>query len=808
MLPARAPKRSRPGAGLQTASPKRRRSPDDGSGEDSPIQVAQAEPDGTSAVEPMSLEGRDEAFGVEWEVAAKPESVDPMLRRMLEHACEAQYRPSVALVQRLFELSGQAADAKSSTGLFASGSSVPSLAGPPVSASVRVAIGFDCEWDVKFVKGLQPPVSVIQLGTGREAVVVHLPMSAPLAPANGTEPGAASREPGSQTEHTAWEVPASVRDLLEDESVAKLGINCSGDALKLARDFGVRTRGLVDVAKLWAAHTGAMTATGLPASIGLKEVAKAALGLDIPKDDHLRIAPWSGAKALTAARMRYAALDAALPVRVLQRMQAELTPLLSGGDASTKFEMAAEQPSYGKQPSQGPGKSQPAESTLLPASAGPRRQAAAAAARTADVAEAICGQPARKSSQAAVTPAAAYSAVATNLLAAQILPVSQESQALNRAAEQLARLPWEARAHAMWMWKQVPAQRLASALAKSVEDVLGAVLRAIEHRDGLEPPAEIVVLSERDGGAKGQGAHVEPAGERTVDDRDAARVVSVSSGLPYRWAGLSVSPRDEAACLRRLRCLEAATGLANAKLNPTPTTGGAAPASGAPAGTSGERGGRPRGFPPLPPSRAGAAVPPTRNATWHPLFGPRPDASLGAAEGSRVGGTLAWAIQVCIDEGGCITAHPGLAALEWPGGLPGGEWAPPFVSLTLPLPLRLADVDAAWAAHGSSSDEAASSPDARIMRAVLIHVSRMGLRGVATVSLRDDVLPAPNRPVQDVPVPSPPNSSQFASPGAPPGAPPGVPAPLQASATATSRNSSTGGGGVYSDDDDELDASD
>ena len=735
-----------------------------------------------------------------------------MLRRMLEHACEPQYRPIVSLVQRLFALSGQAEDAKTTTGLFASGSAVPSLTGPPVSAAARVAIGFDCEWDVKFVKGSQPPVSVIQLGTGRETVVVHLPLAAPVRDCAATAAESGASAQGSQSDAAAWEIPPSVRELLEDESVAKLGINCAGDALKLARDFGVCTRGLVDVAKLWAAHTGAMTATGLPASISLKAVAKAALGLDIPKDDHLRIAPWSGAAALTAARMRYAALDAALPVRVLQHMQTELSTLLRDESTSKTFVGSADQPFYGKQPGHGLAERQAAESTLLPASAGPRKRASVAstAAHNMQVGVDGCLQPERKSSEAAVTPAAAYSAVATNMLASQILPVSQDSQALNRAAEQLARLPWEARAHAMWMWKQVPAQRLASALAKSVEDVLGAVLRAIEHRDGLDPPSEIILLSERDGGAEGRGSRTSAvsAGTAGGGGGDAKRVVSVSSGLPYRWAGLSVSPGDEAACLRRLRCLEIASGLASAKLNPTPSAGGTASASASSmaAHKGGGSGGPPRGFPPQPASYAGASGPPELQPSWHPLFGPKSVPGLrAAAEGSSTGGVPYWAIQVCIDEGGCITAHPGLAALEWPGGKAGGEWAAPCVSLTLPLPLRLADMNAAWDAHGMSSDTAAHSPDARVARAVLIHVSRMGLRGVVTLPKRAAGATAPDLPSPAAPAPV---TARSPASRAAAGASSGAAAPLQQSVTVLSRSSSAGGGGVYSDDDDELDASD
>ena len=749
----------------------------------------------------MSLEGTDEEFGVEWAVAAKPESVDPLLRGMLARACEPQYRPAASLAHRLFELSRREEASNVQAGLFASAAQVPSLAGTAVGAATRAAIGFDCEWDVKFVKGQQPPVCVIQLGTGREAVVVHLPLASPRPNAPGATAGAEPAAPDSQGRAAVWGVPASVRELLEDESVAKLGINCAGDALKLDRDFGVRTRGLVDVAKLWAAHTGAVTASGVPACLSLKDVAKAALGLDIPKDDHLRIAPWSGEEALTAARMRYAALDAALPVRVLLRVQAELSDRLDGTGPSAGFAAAAEQPFYGIQPGDGAAELRAAESRLLPASAGPVRQAAApaVAASSAAVSGGGACKPARISSDSAVTAAAAYSAAATSILAAQVLPESRDSHTLNVAAARMARLPWEARTYVLWMWKQVPTQRLASAVAKPVKDILGAILRAIEHRDGLGPPSEVVLLSERDGGPAGRGREVGSRAARAASGGDAPRLVSLSSGLPYRWAGLAVSPSDEAACLRRLRCLEVASGLAAAKLDPTPSTGGAAPGSCTAANL-------PREFPPLPASCASASSPPERQPGWHPVFGPQSLTGQGATSAGPCESEPVWAIQVCIDEGGCITAHPGLASLEWPGGRAGSEWAAPFLSLTLPLPLRPADVDAAWAAHGMSSDTPAHSPDVLVMTAVLIHVSRMGLRGVASLpqpAARENPTGS-QAPAGPAPVEASPPAAR-----APPRAPPGAAARLQQSATLRSKSWSRGGGDDSDfSDDGELDASD
>jgi hypothetical protein len=176
----------------------------------------------------------------------------------------------------------------------------------------------------------------------------------------------------------------------------------------------------------------------------------------------------------------------------------------------------------------------------------------------------------------------------------------------------------------------------------------------------------------------------------------------VTSGLPYRWGDLGVPKHCEAGVVRRLRCLEAASGLAGAQLCPANPVGSMH-------GTAG----------------AAASASPSVASDSHPTHGPI--ARAEALARGRGGGV--WCVQAAIDADGCITCHPAQAQLEWPTGH-ASQWPDAVTTITLPLPLSSSAVDAAFLELGSADDSHAASVAAPHKWCVMAHLGRMGLRGI------------------------------------------------------------------------------
>jgi len=606
-------------------------------------------------------------------VASAPGSLGPALAQLLPQG------RALPLVGRLSKLTGELRGAASNQGLLQADAPT-AVTGAPMSGELRAVLGFDCEWDVSYVRGAQAPVSVVQLGTSDNALIIHLP---------GVSPDGSG----------GWGMPDELRAVLEDESVALLGVNCGGDAQKLFRDFGVRTRGLVDVAALWGAAHGRCGPGGRPVPLSLKRLAQEALGVVVPKEDEVRKAAWSRSDALTAERARYAALDAAIPVRAAGPALDALDA--AGRTARAGWGVAFEQQYYGRSP-----------------------RGARAGRRTPR--------------SGRVTPAAAYAASASLALARLVAPGPGGERA-DAAAAMLSRLPWQRRAHALWMWRLVPSDRLPSSLSKAPSDVLAALLRSIEHREALGVPAHRpVVLSSRDGGAWDAGSDTTGAASSSSSSSSSPaddRLPDAPNGLPYRWSDMKVRPEQESACLRQLRCLEAESGLAGSVLDPlgsAPTTTGPVPTPPTPAGT--------------PPA-----------AGWHPVHGPR---TAEEAASASPPGVSRWAIQLAVDGSGCITAHQGVAAAEWPAGA-ADHWPRAVTSLTLPLPVAPEALSEAWVRRKRPEDR---DPDPAVMRCVLAHASRMGMRGVVVVKDASERAPPGIGRTDEPPRESPPTAAAAASP--------------------------------------------
>ena len=120
--------------------------------------------------------------------------------------------------------------------------------------------------------------------------------------------------------------PAQLQALLEDRSVVKCGNKICNDALKLRRDFGVRTAGLLDLSKL-----AAKAISDRPWS--LADLCEVTLRHSLPKE--LRMTDWEATR-LDDQQIMYAAIDAyasrAIGVTLLRR----LTPAQQQGSGQVR----------------------------------------------------------------------------------------------------------------------------------------------------------------------------------------------------------------------------------------------------------------------------------------------------------------------------------------------------------------------------------------------------------------------------------------------------------------------------------------
>ena len=153
-------------------------------------------------------------------------------------------------------------------------------------------LGLDIEWKVTYASGATcRPTATLQLSTGFSAYVFHL---------------SAMRG-----------FPPSLAALLLDPSILKVGCCVGNDALKLRRDFGVRTHGLLELRKLAGL---ALPYADRPWS--LTDLVARTVGMRLPKQE--RMSDWEAAR-LSAEQLTYAARDAyasrLVCVALLRRLQ-------------------------------------------------------------------------------------------------------------------------------------------------------------------------------------------------------------------------------------------------------------------------------------------------------------------------------------------------------------------------------------------------------------------------------------------------------------------------------------------------------
>ena len=178
------------------------------------------------------------------------------------------------------------------------------LAATPPGAT----IGFDMEWTVKYVTGQPPrPASLIQLCFIDPSLVAH--------------DGHRYHCYLLHIYHVGGGVsaaPSLVRLLSSETEIKKAGVGIHNDSLKLARDFGIEMKGLVDLSEL---SNKAQLSVAQPQKWSLAALAETLLKGRVRKSQHLRCSDWERA-VLTDEQKLYAVTDAWLSLRVWEVLSA------------------------------------------------------------------------------------------------------------------------------------------------------------------------------------------------------------------------------------------------------------------------------------------------------------------------------------------------------------------------------------------------------------------------------------------------------------------------------------------------------
>ncbi|KAI5358357.1 Putative 3'-5' exonuclease domain, ribonuclease H-like superfamily [Septoria linicola] len=159
-------------------------------------------------------------------------------------------------------------------------------------------VGFDLEWEIGSSPGkgsIKRAVSLIQLAAEDKICLVHVACFA-----------------GDKIEQL---LPPSLKTILEDENVAKAGVNIAGDATRMRSCFGVIMKGVFELS-----HMYRLVKT--PEQVSFKLVSMATqvqntLLLPLKKDE-VRTSAWS--KSLNMQQCTYAAADAYAGFRLFYQL--------------------------------------------------------------------------------------------------------------------------------------------------------------------------------------------------------------------------------------------------------------------------------------------------------------------------------------------------------------------------------------------------------------------------------------------------------------------------------------------------------
>jgi hypothetical protein len=158
-------------------------------------------------------------------------------------------------------------------------------------------VGLDVEWRPPFKPRTINPVALVQVASESSVLLVQL-----------------NRFPGS--------FPSALAEVINSETVIKVGVSVLDDLKLLTRDYGVKysdsysdigslARRLSDRVKSGKGVDTSTETPTLPLTFGLQSISKAFLGVDISKPRKIRLGNWDN-KVLNLDQITYAAYDALL----------------------------------------------------------------------------------------------------------------------------------------------------------------------------------------------------------------------------------------------------------------------------------------------------------------------------------------------------------------------------------------------------------------------------------------------------------------------------------------------------------------
>ncbi|MBP7664878.1 MAG: 3'-5' exonuclease domain-containing protein 2 [Shewanella sp.] len=161
-------------------------------------------------------------------------------------------------------------------------------------------LGFDTETRASFERGVQHPLSLIQIAT---ANTCYLFQHAIL---------------GEQF--------TQLKALLEDETILKVGVGLRSDAHALRRQWGINVASTLDLN--WA-----LAQLGAEKEMGTRQLVAALLGARIDKPKKVTLSNWQ-LVPLSSAQIHYAAADALAALKCFNALITQLTPFYHASSAA------------------------------------------------------------------------------------------------------------------------------------------------------------------------------------------------------------------------------------------------------------------------------------------------------------------------------------------------------------------------------------------------------------------------------------------------------------------------------------------
>ncbi|MCU8013239.1 MULTISPECIES: 3'-5' exonuclease [unclassified Shewanella] len=165
---------------------------------------------------------------------------------------------------------------------------------------VEQVLGFDTETRASFERGVQHPLSLIQIAT---VDTCYLFQHAIL---------------GEQF--------TQLKALLEDETILKVGVGLRSDAHALRRQWGINVASTLDLN--WA-----LAQLGAEKEMGTRQLVAALLGARIDKPKKVTLSNWQYVP-LSSAQIHYAAADALAALKCFNALISQLTPFYHASSAA------------------------------------------------------------------------------------------------------------------------------------------------------------------------------------------------------------------------------------------------------------------------------------------------------------------------------------------------------------------------------------------------------------------------------------------------------------------------------------------